>query len=425
MADTILNFTSDLSEFTSTVTDGGDMAWDSGSIAGHAGRVGFNIDDTTAIYGTKTGMTTSDEYRYELLIDINTLTLANSDHFWWMNVPNDANATHRLMFRKTAGGVFQLSAALYSDGFASSNETTVTWGSWDTLEVHVKRGAAGAGFCKLYAGGDYTTPKINITGVSNDTVWGTNGGCASFRVGPHAGLDAGTSGLFYISRITMRNTGVQIGSASAAPTVTDISNQTGTFGTQKTVACTIADTDSDIVRCDVSTNGTALITLTASGAASVTNNGTTAPYVTGTHTDVVATLGNNIKLDGVRDGTELSHVETITVLVTDSLDATGNDTFTMTWSVPTGVGTQTLYLTGTQAQINAMLATVELTPTEDFTGTIQCLMYSVTSTPLTDTDTFNITVSEVSTGPADEVLYVIVRRRRQRRMRREERRARR
>ena len=200
----------------------------------------------------------------------------------------------------------------------------------------------------------------------------------------------------------------------AAPTVTDISTQSGTFGTQKSVACTIADTDSDIVRCDVSTDGTALITLTASGAASVTNNGTTAVYVTGTHTDVVATLGNGIKLDGVRSGAELSHTETITVLATDSLDATGSDTFDIIWSVPTGVGTQTLYLTGTQAQINAMLATVEITPVTDFTGTIQCLMYSVTSTPLSDLDVFTITVTESILGPSVGSMRLIQRRRRRR-----------
>ena len=210
--------------------------------------------------------------------------------------------------------------------------------------------------------------------------------------------DTGTSGIWKFDKAIFRDDATLPGSPGAAPTVTDITAQTGTFGTQKSVACTIADTNSDIARCDVSTDGTALITLTASGSASITNNGTTAPYVTGTHTDVVATLGLNIKLDAVRNGAELSHVETITVLVTDAATNTGNDTFTMTWSVPTGVGTQTLYLTGTQAQLNLALATVEVTPVTGFTGAIDCLMYSVTSTPLTDTDTFTINVLEVNPG---------------------------
>lgn len=201
---------------------------------------------------------------------------------------------------------------------------------------------------------------------------------------------------------------------ASPPSVSNITTQTGYFGIQKSVACTLTKGTSDIARCDVSTDGTALITLTASGSASITNNGTTALYVTGTNADIIATLGNNIALDAVRDGTELTHNETITVLATDTLDATGNDTFTFTSSVQTGVGTQTLKLTGTQAQINAALLTIGVTAT--VVGDISTLMYSVTSTPLTDTDIFNIAVGNVSVGGPGELGSVATLRRRRRRV---------
>lgn len=177
------------------------------------------------------------------------------------------------------------------------------------------------------------------------------------------------------------------------PTVANITAQTGYFGTPKSVACTLTKTMNDIVQCSVTTDGTSVITLTASGAAVVYNNGTTGPYVLGTNADVIATLGNGISLSGVRSFPEFSHVETITVIAVDSLGVNGSDTFTMTWSVVTGVGTTTLKLTGTQAQINAALATVEVTSSGAFFGSKNCFMYSVTSTPLNDADTFFVTVS--------------------------------
>ena len=335
----------------------------------------------------------------------------------FLYVPDDSSAPHYLQFRNNSG-TLEVSAIFYNDGFAASNQTNAALGSTTQLEVHCKRATTNVssdGFCKVYADASFGSPIINITGIDNYDIWASHVNPTSFRLGVITN-SSGITGSCYFTRMLFRNDGTEIGSyaSSAAPTVTDISTQSGTFGTQKTVACTIADTDSDIVRCDVSTDGTTLITLTASGAASVTNNGTTAVYVTGTHTDVVATLGNGIKLDGIRSGAELSHTETITVLATDSLDATGNDTFDIIWSVPTGVGTQTLYLTGTQAQINAMLATVEITPVTDFTGTIQCLMYSVTSTPLTDLDVFPITVADSIRGPSVGLMRLIQRRRRRR-----------
>lgn len=237
----------------------------------------------------------------------------------------------------------------------------------------------------------------------------------AIRVGGMDTVDSGTTGTWKFDKAVFRDDATLPGSPQVGPTVTNINTQSGTFGAQKSVACTLNAGTSDIARCDVSTDGTTIITLTASGSAVITDNGTTAPYVTGTSADIIATLGNNIKLDGVRSGAELSHTETITVLATDTLDATGDDTFDIIWSVPTGVGTQTLYLTGTHTELNAALATVKVTGTAE--ETVQCLMYSVTSTPLTDTDIFNITFSEQSVGnlPSFVVLSVIRRRRRRRR----------
>lgn len=394
MADTLLNFTANLDEFTSSVNTDGDMTWDSGSIGGHSGRAKFLIDDTTVIYGIKSGLTSSDEYRYNFLLDKGTLSLATSNDFKTIFVPHDNSAMHFLSFTDQSG-VLKLAASMYNDGFASENKTFVTLGTQSEIEVHVKRAASNVssdGFCKVYFAPDFTTPVINITGIDNYDIWASvNGGCASFRMGAISGVDAGTNGTFYMTRFLLRNTGVQIGSSNASPTVTNISNQTGTPGDEKSVACTIADTDGNIDECTVSTDGACLITLTASGSANVANNGTTAVTVTGTHADVVATLGNNIKLNLASIWPEASVVETITVLVTDDDDATGNDTFTMTWTPASGNGERLITITCTYAQFLA--GTLIFTPDENVVGSFTTRMVSTTSTPLTDSDTFTITVS--------------------------------
>lgn len=282
-----LQFTADISEFSSLVSSGGSPAWNSGSIAGFNGRVGFTFNSTNPLYGIKTGLTTSDEFRYQLLVSLGTLTMASSDHFRTVAVPNDNNAIHALAFQKTAGGVFQLAASMYNDGFASENKTVVNWGGWSRLEVHCKRGAAGAGFCKVYGDADLTTPIISITGISNNTVWGTNGGCASFRVGAILGVDAGTSGTFYVTQFKMENTGTVIGSASEPPINTVPVDTGGIFVTsgaaRAITGMSVAEGSSAITSVLVSVPvGKGQWVFDATGTSVVlTGNGTSAVLMTG------------------------------------------------------------------------------------------------------------------------------------------------
>ena len=409
-----IHMASDLTEWTSTtISSPNTLVYSAGS--GQAGTTGAALlginSSTNATYMTKThtALSTETDYRFRFYMNnfISGITLPSGHNIDLWRPYSNGNTVQRGYGRiHNNSGTLQLIHSIRLDDNSFPTET-ITWGTMPSyIEVHMHKGS-GTAFQKVYFDG--VLMGTGITGVTVSTVFIYD----ALRLGAPQISSAGTVASMVFDEVVIRNDATVIGSANAAPTVTDISNQTGTFGTPKSVACTLNAGTSAIARCDVSTNGTALITLTASGAAVVTNNGTTAPYVTGSSTDVLATLGNNISFSGVRNGTELSHVETITVLVTDALSATGNDTFTLTWSVPTGVGTQTLYLTGTHAQLNAALPTVEFTGT--VVETIQCLMYSVTSTPLTDTDMFNIVVSEQQvTGSLPSLFIVNVRRRRRR-----------
>lgn len=362
-------------------------ATDSGLFGSVAGAK-LTIGGTANVYVEKTFTaisSTACTFRIAIA-DLVGLTMATSNAHMIYQLKT-ASATAGWLEYKDTAGTRTLQLIQKNDAGTQYNTSAYTiTGSTTYIQLKYEKSSVNAATDAAFSLYFDDTLKERKTGLEIYDTFNFN----AIRVGGMDTIDSGTTGVWKFDKAIFRDDSTLPGSPQADPTVTDISNQTGTFGTPKSVACTLNAGTSDIARCDVSTDGTALITLTASGAATVTNNGTTAPYVTGSSADVIATLGNNISISGVRAGTEFSHVETITVLATDSLSATGNDTFTMTWSVPTGVGTQTLYLTGTHAQLNAALATVE------FTGTviesIDCLMYSVTSTPLTDTDIFNITV---------------------------------
>ena len=68
-------------------------------------------------------------------------------------------------------------------------------------------------------------------------------------------------------------------------------------------------------------------------------------------------------------------------------------------------GSGTLTLTGTQAQINAALATLSYQGNLDFNGsdTLTVLSTDSAGTPLTDTDTVAITVTPVNDAPVNTV----------------------
>lgn len=382
--------------FTSEVDTNSKLNWNAGSIGAFAGRADIEVT-TTAAYGIKSGMTSVDEYRYRFYITMGTLSMANSDNFKFIHFPDDNNAIHFLALQETAGGVLQLAASMYNDGFANENKTAVNWGSWSQLEVHCKRGAAGAGFCKVYADGDLVTPVISITGISNNTVWGTNGGCASFRLGAIGGMDAGSSGIFSITRFKLENSGAEIGDEpppNVGPTADAGANETGTLGT--TVNKTDmggSDTDTNIVSALLeSANGTLITVNVGSSGATVTDNGTDTVLIEGDQAEVLAALAD-VDFDYADPGWNtpwdtppLVEVdEVISLTLTDDYDEEDTDAFVLAWKKTNGDGTRALYTSGLSlAELNAWLQEALITPPSGVTGTRHAYVKVTSSTPLSD-----------------------------------------
>lgn len=372
-------------------TSSSGLSWTGSGPSGHPG-IQLTPSGTSPRWGMKThaALTTQTDARFGGVIDVNTLAIpsgGNIGFFLW----------------RTSGGTQRVKLQIYNSSGTLQIIHTLRGDDGLVSQAFVSLGGATAFLWELW---------INKTSGESRLYWDTGSGLGAAKdirtkvitntfddqteiyYGALDNPSSGITGTLLLGPLAFSDDSAEIGAYQYAtpPTVSDISNQTGTVGTQKTVACTIGDLDSDIVRCDVSTNGNSLITLTASGAATITDNGTSHPYVTGSHADILATLGNDIKLGIDSIWPSLEESETVTVLVTDSLGFTDSDSFLMTWSIPTGIGTSALHLTGDKTEINAALATVELTPPTDYTGIIQCLMYSKNSALQDDTDIFQINV---------------------------------
>lgn len=396
------HFAADTSELTGVSASGGGSYGYSGS-AGLGGTTGGIAAGLTSgcvakgwfAYTVWTGKTAG---RWQFYFDPNSVSMASAEVHPIARAckANEFDVgTLFVVHSKMLGGQRYLRFDSRDD---SGNTTTATdvaiTDAEHWVEIHATRSSgpsANDGTVTYYID-TLTSPVASHTGIDNYDQFVLN---ERFVLGVTGGVDASTIGTVYFDECRINDDGSAIGIGSN-PSVTDISNQTGTIGTQKSIACTVADTGADLVRVDVSTDGLTAITLTASGSAVITNNGTQAVYVTGTHADVVATLGNNIALD--RADTiypDFSVVETLTVTATDSFSHTGQDTFTMTWSIATGQGEAALTFTGTYAQALLALPTLVFTPETGVTGNFLMTMVSTTSTPLSDTDDIPIIIIEL------------------------------
>src|SRR5690606_29261644 len=84
---------SDLSEFTSTATNGGDFSQSAGAaLAGTSGGLSHLVNDSTTQYGYKSFASTG-ELRFRLYINYNSLAMDASEYFKCIWLTNAASST--------------------------------------------------------------------------------------------------------------------------------------------------------------------------------------------------------------------------------------------------------------------------------------------------------------------------------------------
>ena len=213
-----IHLNADLSEFTSTVTDGDDLAWSNDAtaraVAGTAGAMSCLLDDTTAIYGQK-NFNKSTTVRLRFYIDPNTLTMATGDSFIVFRFAQVSSGLpiFNVNLARTATS-YRFQASAYNDAGASACGSDI---------IDITDAPHYVEFLGVQAATDVSSDgsyQIWVDGVSKDADTGIdnynrmNDQNWRIRVGALEGIDAGTSGTFYIDEIAVNDSGVEIGPVS-------------------------------------------------------------------------------------------------------------------------------------------------------------------------------------------------------------------
>ena len=384
---------SDLTEWTTRVVDSGDLAWASGAgLGGTSGGASLTIDDTTAIYMQETAdVTSTTDYRYAFYIRDVSLSLPASAAFDFVWVHTAGTRLHALEIVESSGTLL-LRANLRNDASTDNKATTPLGGTGASgafYEVHVHKAATNSSsdaYCKVYKDGDYDTPVINITGIDLFDSWSG----ALFRIGASSGIDASTSGVFYLDEVSFRTDATQIGPNNTAPTVTVPATHRATIGVAEVVSgISITDPDAgDLTLTVEATYGT--FTAPTPTNVDVTGSGTGTLTLTGTTTELNTYLsaGNGPTYTHTTD----NHTsDTITVTIDDGVASPASDTITVTavdWKMTAA----------SLALINATFQDLLITGT--VAGDTVLSLYTEDSGGRSGTDTTTITFNAIQTGGA-------------------------
>lgn len=396
-----LTFPANLSEFTSTVTDGGDLFWDSGTLGGVAGRVGFLIDDMVAIYGTKTfsAVGSITDFRWRIYTaSLASLTMAGGDTFDLLWIGEPASTRCYVTYNNNFG-TRRLGIQARKDDDSFTSTLFANLGSTVYVEFHYHRAtnnSSADGYYDVYFDG--VKQGAGLTGIDN---YDTMALLDRLVIGPRSGIDAGTSGTAYFGQIVAQTDGSLIGPLGSAPVLTIPADLDGLYTVTKNTTG-VSFTGTGVDEADITGPANLAISVIASGSAIVTGNGTNEVNITGTNAEVLATLAS---IDFDREmpgGSTWELADTVTVTVYNSFGQ-DSDSFDINWVPDSGINKSAGEFIGTSAQIKACLAAgLGITPYPDFTGIFNIEMYSEvdTSPVLTDADQFFGTVTDVvNTAP--------------------------
>lgn len=198
----------DLTDFDSTVTDGGDLS--AHADAANEGSYGLKavIDDTNAIYGKKE-FDNKSRLRAGFYFDPNGLAMDPGDTF--RILVDGTSSDYYLMLSEASPYELTLSVRLDDDSWSTTAAVAVSDAShWIEIDCYISSGA-NDGFCKLWVDSDVTgAPDAQNTGLNNDTK-----DFDDLRVGAVVGLDVSTFGTIYFDYICANDDGASIGPPAA------------------------------------------------------------------------------------------------------------------------------------------------------------------------------------------------------------------
>ena len=210
----------DLSEYTGTSTDSGDLSQGTPGLAGTVGRMECLIDDTLDIRGSLDISSPTTDFRCRFYIDPNTLTMGTGDAFMVMcarrTTPTTDNALRVQL--NNDGSNYGIRIIYYDD--ANDYDLTSYYTITDAehyIEVHIVRSSNGGsdGTAELWIDG---ASKEQLTGIDDYDSFPT---INVVRLGAFDGIDATTSGTFYLDELKGNDDGGEIGPVSSDLSVSE------------------------------------------------------------------------------------------------------------------------------------------------------------------------------------------------------------
>ena len=214
-----IDLESDLSEFTSTVTDGGDLSWSAdAALAGSSGGMACLIDDTTAIYGEYNLGTsnTSGISRFRVYFDPNSSSPSGAFVLIVQAIRSDTDNLLWLRY-SNSGANYDLYLTLYLDGGSETIGYTTVTDAPHYIEILFTRASTNVsadGTCAWWVDGT----QIGTTRDDLDN-YDQFVNFDAIRLGAISGL-ASASGTFYLDELVVNDDGSEIGAVSAGPTYT-------------------------------------------------------------------------------------------------------------------------------------------------------------------------------------------------------------
>ena len=199
----------DLSEYDSSVTDGGDLSvTTAAALNGTAKGLSVTIDDATVIYGLKNFTWTTQYLRFRLYFDPNTVTMTNGDVFSIVDLQSSGGQESARVRLERTSSTYRITAGMRDDAgaYGTTPQQTIS-DAPHYIEVEFKRAATSVsvdGVTKLWIDGTL------LSTVSNQDVFDVARPVKAL-IGAARGIDAGTSGTVFIDEIVFRDGSVEIG----------------------------------------------------------------------------------------------------------------------------------------------------------------------------------------------------------------------
>lgn len=209
----------DLSEYTATATDGGDLSVENG--AALVGSYGMQavIDDTNGMFGEKEyTQISSGVYGWRFYIDPNGLSMDDNDAFYVCRITRqDTSGRADVQLRYDSG--YEILARVREDdgSYRSTGNYPITDDAHyvECLVEYASGPSGNDGTLMLWIDG---VQKESITDVDLD---GRSQPDEAF-LGPHSSIDATINGTFYLDDFVLRDDDTRIGSASASVSVSTL-----------------------------------------------------------------------------------------------------------------------------------------------------------------------------------------------------------